>query len=737
MNSITDRNSQPNTNDRANARAYRLVVFALMAAAVIFSIAVLYPSGASADESTELSFGAAYAMIASQSFMLTLPGLVVGLALGRWLPRLGHSLGAIVIIVFSLIVILDVLTFTWIGERFLSHTIQRILTTLLPGLALHVTRSTVIDTIVAIVVGTLLLMFGWWSAGRIGRRWESSRDPVSAWITTGVLSVVCGLISLPAIWNGKRTLSEMHRISSRHPFCAVRLVGYRGTGVIAPSGEDAVPSRLRGLHWIDAIHRLDDRQRALSVDMTQFSKTPKDGPRPDVVIIIAESLRHELIDPDIMPFMCAMSEKSIHARQHFSAGNSTSFGMFGMMTGLEAIWFDRPVANEPILNRLASQAGYVTGFFGGEDDWEEFGMDGYVREANFSQFEIEYPYPPKTDFRAVDRTLKFLDDGKTDGVRDPDRAPRLSITYLLNTHCRYVSEPQDRIFQPEAKEEFLIPYTADMVPGIYNRYKNSARTLDRMIKPLLRDDCIVVFIGDHGESFLEDGSAIHGLRLSRVQNMTPMVFYYPGVMPRKIESPTLHADILPTVLSILNIPVTDPDALDGCDLTTVDHEFLSKRVFSVTNFMDRSSGLIGPWTRDPEKPFAYRFLLDLRNWQLTYLNPIDSEGYEITESNEKTETKGSTAKSPDGVTIVREWLGRELGVGDPTASYAERDSFERFFSSSDRETRAVALEIASHIRTPNQYLYDLIANASRDPDVKIRTTAKDLIIRLNRSYVRR
>ncbi len=54
-------------------------------------------------------------------------------------------------------------------------------------------------------------------------------------------------------------------------------------------------------------------------------------------------------------------------------------------------------------------------------------------------------------------------------------------------------------------------------------------------------------LGDHGEPFLDDGTAIHGTRLSRFQNMTPAVIYYPGVQPRTIQLPTFHPDLLPTL----------------------------------------------------------------------------------------------------------------------------------------------------------------------------------------------
>lgn len=295
---------------------------------------------------------------------------------------------------------------------------------------------------------------------------------------------------------------------------------------------------------------------------------------------------------------------------------------------------------------------------------------------------------------------------------------------MLATHCRYISEDQDQIFQPAAPEDFLIPYSEAMRDQIYNRYKNSARTLDRMIKPLLRDDCIVIVIGDHGESFLEDGSAIHGLRLSKVQNMTPMILYYPGVEPRVIEQRTLHADILPTLLSILKIPVTDPEIFDGVDLTTADAESLSNRIFTTSNFMDRTSGLIGPWTFDPNEPFAYRFLCNIGDWQVDYLNPIDEKGYETPDRHPPGRAGGRQ--------LVRQWLIKQIGPEIVQEDLSEADLFTKFLGSEDRETRLSAIKIANDIAQPEPYLYDLIVKAARDRDPEIRAMAKEIVIRTER-----
>jgi len=483
--------------------------------------------------------------------------------------------------------------------------------------------------------------------------------------------------------------------------------------------------RLRGLQAAEQVKVTDRRHAALAIDSNTIPAAARGGKLQDIVIIVIESMRPELIDPEVMPNLYAFAQRSLYCENHFSAGNSTVCGFFGLLNGLEDVWFDRPVWSDPIMNRLLHQAGYELAFFGGEDDWPEANMDGFISKAHFDRFIIEYPDLLETDYRAIQRTSDFIAEGKVLAAKDPQSySPRLGMTYLLASHAPYISEPQDQVFQPAASQGFLFPYTASAVPGIKNRYKNSARTVDRMIQPLLRDDCIVIVAGDHGESFLEDGSSVHGLRLSKIQNMTPMIFYYPGVEPRVIQERTTHTDILPTLLSILGLGITDRDVFDGCDLTSVNDDELADRIFVTSNLIDRSRGLIGPWTDDRALPFAYRFVCSLGDWQVGYLNPIDELGYELPDE--------SPSENLDGQQLVRDWLIENVGTEIVREDLSEAELFEKFFNSDDREIRMSALRIARQVADPDSHLYELISRAAGDEDPEIRELAKEMVIRHER-----
>jgi arylsulfatase A-like enzyme len=93
-------------------------------------------------------------------------------------------------------------------------------------------------------------------------------------------------------------------------------------------------------------------------------------------------------------------------------------------------------------------------------------------------------------------------------------------------------------------------------------YDQEIRYLDDRLAELLdglaaaghADDTILVFVSDHGEEFLEHGSALHGYTLYDEQLRVPLLIRDPRrPAGRRIEAATRQVDVLPTVLELLGI----------------------------------------------------------------------------------------------------------------------------------------------------------------------------------------
>jgi membrane-anchored protein YejM (alkaline phosphatase superfamily) len=578
----------------------------------------------------------------------------------------------------------------------------------------------------------VIAIVAWKLSGALAQKWVLKEDAVQPLATTLVLSVAAVLTSTSALRSYTRTTSEMSRSSARHPFCAFHLVGYRGVGIPVPVAQADVQVRLRGLQSIEEVHRREKSQLKLRVDIDALAQSERDDVPRKVILVVVECLRPEVIEASTMPNLHAFAQRSIVLANNYASGNATCHSMFGLVTGLESVWFPRQISHHPPLNRLLREAGFELAFFGGQTDWMEYRMDGFINPTQFDSFFIEEPDLPGSDLRAVERTVEFIEARDLSESRKQERIEaenglhRAAICYLYATHSRFrYSDPQDQIFLPAASESVLMSRSGDLRDQFYNRYKNSLHTMDRMLAPLLREDCVVMVMGDHGEPFLDDGTAIHGTRLSRFQNMTPALIYYPGVKPQQIRVPTFHADLLPTLLSILKIPLTDWSVFDGRDLLGTDQQVLSERTFLSSNFLDSTSVLIGPWSADPSQPFGFRVNFDIHQWLSAYLNPIDDQGYEW-------EPGAESSFASTGKEEFRRWMVDRFGPESVDESRSVPEMFTKFFHSQDTETRFAALRIAATVAEPEDYLYELITRSTRDEVPEIRNFAKELVIQINR-----
>ena len=131
-----------------------------------------------------------------------------------------------------------------------------------------------------------------------------------------------------------------------------------------------------------------------------------------------------------------------------------------------------------------------------------------------------------------------------------DKNPFVALLFAFAPHHPYnVPENFPETFTPQ--------------PGMKKsqvRYLNSLHFADMAFgeilgeldaKGILRNSIFVVF-GDHGEAFYEHpGNYNHPFFLYEENIHVPLMIFYEGVQPQRIERVTSHVDILPTVLDLL------------------------------------------------------------------------------------------------------------------------------------------------------------------------------------------
>ena len=297
----------------------------------------------------------------------------------------------------------------------------------------------------------------------------------------------------------------------------------------------------------------------------------KESKRYNIVWLVAESLRADMVTEEIMPASWGLAQKGVHFQNHYSGGNGTRMAMFAMFYGLYGnYWFSFLAERRPpLLMEILAQDHYEMEMFTSAlFSYPEFDKTIF---AGISQDKLHRSEGLgwEKDRKNVTGLLEFLDR------RDRSR-PFMTFMFFESPHARYYFPPETVIRKPYLEEFNYV--TADLkkdIPLIKNRYVNSCRHLDTQIERILQylerngmmDSTLVIVTGDHGEEFMEKGYWGHNtVSYTEEQVRTPLILWAPGVPHRRVEHVTSHLDIPATVLSLLGISNPPEDYSLGMDL---------------------------------------------------------------------------------------------------------------------------------------------------------------------------
>ena len=168
------------------------------------------------------------------------------------------------------------------------------------------------------------------------------------------------------------------------------------------------------------------------------------------------------------------------------------------------------------------------------------------------------------------------------------KAPFFLYLHTVEPHAPYGPPPAFRQrFAPGAQEEEThmrilrllqrgkIQPSPELLRNLLDLYDAEIATndaafgdlMDLLVRRGLWEKTIVVFVSDHGEEFLDHGDWEHGKTLHTEMLDVPLILRIPGVGEGKmVERLAQHADIVPTLLVALGLPV--PEAVEGRSLVS-------------------------------------------------------------------------------------------------------------------------------------------------------------------------
>jgi hypothetical protein len=274
-----------------------------------------------------------------------------------------------------------------------------------------------------------------------------------------------------------------------------------------------------------------------------------------IVFVLVESLRADMLTSDHMPFTheLASSPGCVASGLHVSGGNTTEYGTFALLYGLDTPLFDviqsRPTP--PPAFEVLRRSGYrLTG--SGASALRTWNDSGFLVDGFDEYAELTTTGDYRDDEAALAKTVLALQA----------TGPTFTFVFFNATHHNYQYPPEFERHRPVidvAYDHFLddevLRRDADR---IRNRYWNAAGYVDDLVRRTMAavpKDAIVVITGDHGEEFWEHGLLGHAApRFVAERTDVPMVLCgIPGLTPPRISS---HVDVWPSVMSALGGPTT-------------------------------------------------------------------------------------------------------------------------------------------------------------------------------------
>ena len=316
----------------------------------------------------------------------------------------------------------------------------------------------------------------------------------------------------------------------------------------------------------------------------------------NIVWLVSESLRWDMLEPEIMPSTWAFAQNATRFTRNFSGGNGTRVGVFTMFTGIPGnYWF--PMLAErrgaPIIDVLKQQNYQMSLYTSAKFSYPEF--DSTIFSQLPSDILHEAPGAAQgweNDRINVSKMLKFIDS------RDKGR-PFFTFMFFESPHARYYFPPESVIRKPYPDDINYFTLNREQLavqaPLIKNRYINSvhhldsqfARVFDHLKTNGLLDSTIVIALGDHGEEFMEKGRWGHNSAFVDEQIRTPLVLWVPGMKPSVYENMSNHMDIVPTLMPLLGVKNPKQDYTTGVNLLSNEvREYAVLAEWSSTAYID-------------------------------------------------------------------------------------------------------------------------------------------------------
>lgn len=274
----------------------------------------------------------------------------------------------------------------------------------------------------------------------------------------------------------------------------------------------------------------------------------------NIVVIAIDSWRFDALSAKYSPHIWQFAQKGMTFNQHYSTGNATRAGIFGLFYGLPATYWQSFYENRqsPLLMDIMQQQGYQFGIF----------ASAHLHNPQFDK--TVFAHIPNLRTQSKGASVVERDQEITELWLEWDKnrnknQPAFSFLFYDAPHGYTFPKDYPVQFTPMVKEldySALSPdYDANLLK---NRYMTSVHFDDSLINKVLIQlqqdpdwsNTLVIITGDHGQEINDNQLNYwgHNSNFSDAQTKVPMILVGPNIAVGKQSSPTNHVDLVPTLL---------------------------------------------------------------------------------------------------------------------------------------------------------------------------------------------
>ncbi len=333
---------------------------------------------------------------------------------------------------------------------------------------------------------------------------------------------------------------------------------------------------LARLGWIDSEALRNERvvkklgeafAEELSYPIKPMTCSEKLSKPLNVLMIVVDALRPEMVDPKITPTIEKFKEKAIQFNNHYSGGTSSRMGAFSIFYGIPSTYwrtFHDNQRSSILIDKFMDHQYQVLGIssagFGSPTVLDRTAF-ARVNDLNVKKLS---PLEKESNRLVTTKWLEWLSKYKSE---------RPFFSYL---HYDPPMNAIDVIDFNLIPEQFLTKQTDEHLQEV-GRYTQSILFVDSEIDTILESlkgsglqkETVIIITSDHGYELndYDTGYYGHASNYSRAQLKTPLFILWPDKEPKEFSQRTSHNDIVPTLLTeVLGCSNPESDYSSGFNL---------------------------------------------------------------------------------------------------------------------------------------------------------------------------